>query len=242
MAKGTSLSQSEKDEFKALRELFAPEKSLATLDEFAKWLFATVATVATLGTGLGVAGFGDLVGDSKDRFAHAVLVAGVSLGFAALARAPLGSRFNPHSVLSMRQKLNRTLKLRYAALTVAALLFAAALVLAATAPLAGTREIKRGTTFVAYAVDAKGKMKASFAVRRAQPFSEVRLWLAGRGMGFGRAVAARGQADSQGNAQLEITAPLRRRARRVALRSSWVDRLGHEVVATTPLPKAAKRR
>ena len=130
-----ALSAEELADYKQLRSLVSPEKSLALLDDFAKWLFAIAAVVGTLGTGFGVSSANDLTGSGKRMFAWAVAAVGVSLALAALARLPLGIRVNRYSDVSLANHVSRVVRARGILLTAAALLFATGLVLAGCSPL-----------------------------------------------------------------------------------------------------------
>lgn len=113
----------------------SPEKSLALLDDFAKWLFVIAAVVGTLGTSFGVSDANDLTGSGKRMFAYAVACVGVSLALAALARLPLPIRVNRYSDVSLTTHVSRVVKVRGIVLFVAALLFALGVVLAGLSPL-----------------------------------------------------------------------------------------------------------
>jgi hypothetical protein len=132
---GEVLSAEEIADYAQLRNLVSPEKSLALLDDFAKWLFATAAVVGTLGASFGVSSANTLTGEGKRMFAYAVACIGVSLGLAALARLPLRIRVNRYSDVSLAARVATLTKRRGRLLFLAALLFAAALILAGLSPL-----------------------------------------------------------------------------------------------------------
>lgn len=113
----------------------APEKSLALLDDFAKWLFAVTAVVGTLGASFNVSGANNLSGTGKTLFAWAVVCVGGSLALAALARLPLGRHVNRYSDVSLAAHVAFVTKLRGGLLGGAAALFALALILAGLSPL-----------------------------------------------------------------------------------------------------------
>lgn len=133
---GTALSAEEIADYKQLRELVSPERSLAVIDDFAKWLFAAAAIVGTLGTGFGVSSANDLAGNGKRVLALAVALVGISLALAALVRLPLPITVNRYSDVDLASKVARLVKIRGVILGVAAVLFAIGLILAGLAPLA----------------------------------------------------------------------------------------------------------
>ena len=129
------LAPDELADYEQLRGLISPEKSLALLDDFAKWLFAIAAVVGTLGTSFGVSKANDLTGVGRTMFALAIASVGVSLALAALARLPMPRRVNRYSPPSMEAHIALATKLRFWLLLVAGLLFALALVLSGLSPL-----------------------------------------------------------------------------------------------------------
>ena len=129
------LAPDELADYEQLRGLISPEKSLALLDDFAKWLFAIAAVVGTLGTSFGVSKANDLTGVGRTMFALAIASVGVSLALAALALLPIPRRVNRYSPPSMEARIALATKLRFWLLLVAGLLFALALVLSGLSPL-----------------------------------------------------------------------------------------------------------
>ncbi len=132
---GESLSAEEIADYEQLRILVSPEKSLALLDDFAKWLFAAAALVGALGTSFGVSDANDLTGTGRWLFAYAVASVGVSLALAALARLPLPIRVNRYSDVSLASHVTRLTKWRGRLLFAGALFFALGLILAGLSPL-----------------------------------------------------------------------------------------------------------
>ena len=65
---GVLLSTEEVADYEQLRTLVSSGKSLALLDDFAKWLFVTAAVVGTLGASFGVTQGTDLTGTGKHMF------------------------------------------------------------------------------------------------------------------------------------------------------------------------------
>ena len=129
------LSEEELGDYAQLQSLVSPEKSLALLDDFAKWLFAIAAIVGTLGASFGVSGANNLADSGRTLFAWAVALVGMSLGLAALARLPLPIRVNRYSKVSLTRHVSHVVIARGVMLTFAAVLFAGGLVLAGLSPL-----------------------------------------------------------------------------------------------------------
>lgn len=130
------LGDDEIADYEQLRSLVSPEKSLALLDNFAKWLFVVAAAVGTLGASFGVSSANDLGGTGRRMFAWAVAAVGLSLALAAFARLPLPIRVNRYSDKSLASAVGLVVIVRGALLFVAAALFASGLVLAGLSPLA----------------------------------------------------------------------------------------------------------
>jgi hypothetical protein len=130
-----ALAPDELADYEELRGLISPEKSLALLDDFAKWLFVIAAVVGTLGTSFGISQANDLTGTGRKMFAWGVASVGVSLALAALARLPVPKRVNRYSPPSMEAHIAFAVRLRGWLLLAAGLLFALALVLAGLSPL-----------------------------------------------------------------------------------------------------------
>jgi hypothetical protein len=130
-----ALAPDELADYEQLRGLISPEKSLALLDDFAKWLFVIAAVVGTLGTSFGISKANDLTGTGRTMFAWAVALVGGSLALAVLARLPVPKRVNRYSPSSMQAHVVFATRLRGGLLLVAGLLLALALVLAGLSPL-----------------------------------------------------------------------------------------------------------
>ena len=122
-------------DYEQLRSLVSPERSLALLDDFAKWLFAIAAVVGTLGASFGVSDANNLAGSGRTLFSLSVAAVSLSLALAALARLPLPIRIDRYSDVSMASGVTLIVKVRGRLLAVAALLFALGLVLAGLSPL-----------------------------------------------------------------------------------------------------------
>jgi hypothetical protein len=132
---GVLLGADEIADYEQLRSIVSPEKSLAHLDEFAKWIFVAAAAVGTLGASFGASNANELDGTGKQMFAWAVALVGLSLVFAALARLPLPMRVNRYSDESLAANVRRITHARAGLLYVAVGLLASALILAGLSPL-----------------------------------------------------------------------------------------------------------
>jgi hypothetical protein len=171
---GVPVSAEEKSDLDALRTTFGGDASLKTLDAFAIWLFASAGTLGSLAAAGKVVGIADLGDRGRRYFSFSILLFGISLALAALARMPQPSRFNPYDALSMRMQLNRIVIIRSVVLGLAAVAFAAALALAGFAPLQGARAA-HGRPGFRYAVDSKGALSTSLVVADARPYSAVEV-------------------------------------------------------------------
>lgn len=234
--KGVPVSQDELNELTGLRSLFDPATSLKTLDDFALWLFASAGTLGALATAGRVVGVGDLTDRGKRYFTWAILLFGIALALAALARAPQPSRFNPHNVLSMRGQLHRILLLRYGALGLAALLFGAALLLAAFAPLQSTSSRQRAPTALTYSVQENGVVNGTLAVRHGKAFSVAQLTASTRPR-LQAVPLPKLSAELNGDGAASLTLRLSKTNgyRVVVLRGTWTTRDGGSKSATIRL-------
>lgn len=132
---GALLAPDEVADYEQLRSLISHEQSLALLDDFAKWLFASAAVVGALGTSLGVSGANQLDGTGKKVFALAVVLVAVSLALAAIARLPRRVQINRYSAEDMAANIGRLTTFRGRLLFWAAGCFVVGLILAGVAPL-----------------------------------------------------------------------------------------------------------
>jgi hypothetical protein len=137
---GTSrpASKEEAEDLAELRRVISPTETLSVLDEFARWLFASTATVGTVGAGIGLTGAADLDDGGRWLFAVAVACVAISLALACLARVPRRLDVNRYSRESLDSALSELAKRRGNLLYAAGILFAAALLLAGIAPLVQT--------------------------------------------------------------------------------------------------------
>ena len=130
------LQAEELEDYAQLRTLISPRVSLNLLDNFAKWLFTLTGSVGALGAGLGVTGANRLSDDGERVFATAIVLVSLALALAAVARLPLPVSGSRYSRVALDKALRRILWVRFALLTLAALLFAAGLALAGWAQVA----------------------------------------------------------------------------------------------------------
>jgi len=133
--KGTPVSPQEKTEIEKLQAIVDPSAGIARVQEHAKWIFASAATVASLAAGFSSEVVEDLESPGKVLFGFAVLSVGLSLVCAAWCVAPKWEHVNPSSLDSLRNALARQFRARRGGLLAASALFAAGLGLAAFAPL-----------------------------------------------------------------------------------------------------------
>jgi hypothetical protein len=134
--RGALVSPARSDRLAALQSFASPVEGLSRLESFAKWLFATIATVGTLGVAFSTTGFIEPQQLGKWFFALSVALVGVSLAFAAYSLAPKWVAANPNSIDSMENAITHSFARRRRPLGIAALTFAAALFLAGLTPIA----------------------------------------------------------------------------------------------------------
>lgn len=140
---GIPQSADEIEQFKKLRDLSNPTTQATAINEFAKWLFASVGTVTGLGLAFATPSVAKLADAALIMTGLAVLCLGASLSAATWVLATGLPEVNYESLSSMRQEWKRVLGAKRAYAKVAGLSFAAALVLAASAPLLSTGTFPR---------------------------------------------------------------------------------------------------
>jgi len=133
---GRPVSPAEQQQLTDLQGLFKPADAIKRVDEFAKWVFASIAVVGTLGAGLSNAAFQTLSGAGRVVLGAAILLVGASLFAATLALEPRWVHANLNSRDSMLAAVDVNLSKRRRPVQIAAALFALALVVSGSAPLA----------------------------------------------------------------------------------------------------------
>lgn len=230
--RGVPVSPEDVKDREAMRERLGPVKSLETLEAFAKWIFASVAVVGTLGTAFSLLDLGSLSDDAQTLFGIAVACAGISLALAALAVAPQRANYNRHSAESMRRVLAAGARRRFVILTFAAVFFAGALVVAALAPIISTSERREAHHGFVLSIDSKRRIDVGFDIGRGQPRSFATLAAkpvpAAKGRVQPRTIVA---LDGRGQAALRLKVRAGSKTRRVVVTATWVDRAGERVVS-----------
>src|SRR5918999_3399327 len=152
MSRGTPISAGQAESLQSLQSVFKPEVGLKRLEDFAKFIFASVAIVGTLGAAFSNAAFAELGPRGKLLFGLALVAVAISLGSAAMSLSPKWVVANPHNHASMEEAVAHAYRARRLPLQVAAWAFLIALGLAAGAPIVtGWLERKPPRTRMAYA-------------------------------------------------------------------------------------------
>ncbi len=201
------LSPDEVKQLQNLQALFDPATCFQRINDFAKWIFATIAVVGTLGAGLSNSTFSTLSPSGKVIFAIAVVLVGASLFAAVQAMEPQWVHANLSSRESMLAAVDANLLKRRRPLKWASYLFASALVMAALAPLASLVRPAAPTTLVAlgYEVTSEGKMTAQATASNLLPSSAVEFTITSGTTPAGMvAPIVRKVADDKGRASLSI--------------------------------------
>jgi hypothetical protein len=244
---GRPLSPAEQQQLSDLQALFRPADAMKRLDDFAKWIFTSIAVVGTLGAAFSNSAFGSLAGWGKVLFGLAILLVGVSLFASTLALEPKWVHANPSSRTSMLNAVNENLRRRRVPIQCAAILFGLALVAAATAPLASTfTGSKKPSVILGYELKADGKFTGILSATGLKPRTVAELRIEGGGdsrLSF--APSTRKPADAHGEVSLSIDLDNARDAgSELKLSSGWADspldqakeRLPHAQILSIPLP------
>jgi hypothetical protein len=169
------LTPDDLDELKALRQVFDYSASLKRLEDYGKWVFAAVASIATLGAGFSNVAFKTLNGPAKVIFVIAVIMAGVSLSSAALLLLPQWQAVNRWSRDSMRNALQMQFKNRRIYTGTAGLLLSSALVLAGIAPAVSALFPDCPAVSKLSYVSSKGNLEVTLSLARVAPDSDATL-------------------------------------------------------------------
>ena len=94
------------------RNAYGQTESLLRLENFSKWLFATAATVGTLGTALGANGFGELEDTGQYLFSAAVIALALSLACGTFALVPRVRKVKPNVIGSPQEAVRSVIRVR----------------------------------------------------------------------------------------------------------------------------------
>jgi hypothetical protein len=127
---GEKPSQLELDDLAALQKYFAPDASLAVVDDVAKWLVGLTGGLGVVAGSLGLKGGAGIASGATDK--AAIVLLSLSLVLAVAARIPFPIRqLQRTSLVNMHRIAHRRLMFRGSLVLTAALSFAAAVLLAA---------------------------------------------------------------------------------------------------------------
>lgn len=198
-----SAHQAQLAELDRLRAALSPEGGFKVVDDFARWLVASAALLASIGTAFGASGFGELHGLGKSLFSAAVVMLGISLALAVFSLRPRDFSYNPNDIDSMVQAVSAAIDHRARYVKLAGLGFAGALVLAALAwPLSTERHDPAGMSFT---LSESGVVAARLSVGDAAPKSPVQAWFAAKRVPRGLFMPrSRTFADEDGRASVTL--------------------------------------
>jgi hypothetical protein len=223
---GRPLSSAEQQQLTDLQALFKPADALKRVDDFAKWIFASIAVVGTLGAGLSNSAFGALNNGGKVLFGIAILLVGASLFASTLALEPEWVHANPSSRYSMLAAVNENLRKRRRPIRVAAVLFGLALVAAASAPLVSAfTGDKKPRLVLGYELKLDGKFTGLLTGTGLKPYTVLELRLeGGKGSKLWLAPSVRKSSDANGEASLSVDLDNAREAgSELRLTGGWGD-------------------
>ncbi|HEY6765125.1 MAG TPA: hypothetical protein VI386_10155 [Candidatus Sulfotelmatobacter sp.] len=208
----------------ALQTLFDPAGSLKRVDDFSKWIFASIGVVGSLGAAFSNSAFSSLALCGKDIFGVAVFLAGLSLFAATWTIEPQWVHANTASRESMLAAVDANLRARRRPLQIACGLFSLSLVVAALAPLVSLQCGKDGQVALAYDIKADGKMTGQATAAKLSAFVPIELTIQGTSLPQGGVVPRqRRVTDEKGQASLSIDLPNGRVGNDLKLVVSWAD-------------------
>ena len=165
--------------FTRYRELFLPAARLTFYDDFAKWIFTVAATVGTLGAAFSSTAFGKLAGLGALAYGVAIILVGLALALATVARSTDLPEANWQSLQDMLAKLQPAVRRKRIQIRVAGAFLGAAFAFAALAPMLTTtgapKEVKPSLPpqlGLAYTVNQE-ELRATLLQRTAKPNQQV---------------------------------------------------------------------
>ena len=206
---GRPVSDEELKQLADLQAIFKPAEALNRVDEFAKWIFSSVAVVGTLGVGFSAFAFPKLVGAGQVFMALAILLTGISLFSSVLALRPQWIPANLSSRTALINAVNLNLHRRRLPLQVAAALFGLSLVLAAAAPLVSVivRPLGPQHVMLAYEWKADGKLSGQLTGVGLEPYSPVEVGVETSSPVPVEQLRVRKIADATGKAEANVELP-----------------------------------
>lgn len=227
VVRGTAISASQGESLEALQSIFKPEAGLKRLEDFAKFIFASVAIVGTLGAAFSNAAFGELGPRGKLLFALALGAISASVASAAMSLSPKWVVANPHNHASMEEALARAYRARRLPLQVATVTFLMALLFASAAPIvSGWLERQPPLAQMTYAWTHSGELATHLVMTGLEPFSVVRARIRGRAVKAGPILLpqAMTMADRHGDASVALTLKrLTPGSSKMAFVATWSD-------------------
>jgi hypothetical protein len=219
------LSDAEVKQLQALQALFDPAASLKRVDDFSKWIFASISVIGTLGAAFSNSAFSSLAPCGKYVFAVAVLLTGVSLFAATMAIEPSWVHANPASREAMLAAVDANLRARRTPLRIAATLFALAVVTAALAPLVSLQCTTPGAVATGYEIKADGKISGQVTASRLDAFVPIELSIHATSVPQNTVIPRQRKiTDEKGQASLSIDLPAGKFSNDLTLVVNWADR------------------
>jgi len=213
-----------------MQGLFKPADSIKRVDDFAKWVFASIAVVGTLGTGLTTITIGTLPGPGKFILAIAIFLVGLSLLSATFAIEPQWVDVNLSDYDSMMMAFENNLSKRRLPIRVAAICFASALIVAATVPFSSAIFIKAEKQNISldYELKRENKFLLQLNAVSMTPHSPIELRVANKTNHEIELSSFRKTADSKGNVSgsLEISLPSASVVTNLKITVNWTDAPG----------------
>jgi hypothetical protein len=207
------LSDAEVKQLQSLQAVFDPAAAFKRIDDFAKWIFGSIAVVGTLGAGFSNSAFSNLGPCGKVLFAIAILLIGLSLYFVTRTLEPRWVHANTSSRESMLAAVDSNLRARKAPLLTAATLFATSIVFAAFAPLSSllcsaSKSPAEPRVQLGFEIKSDGKTTGQLSASGMKPFTPIELTFVTQTLSaLPLAPVAHKYADEHGQATLAADLP-----------------------------------
>ena len=168
------LGPDELKRFQALQDFFAVDPTAKRIEDFGKWVFTAVATVATLGTGYSLYGYQTLTDTAKLVYAVAMICVGLSLACAVKVLTPEFLKINLNSLQSFDSEFSRSIKSRRAGTIAAGFFLALAFVVAGFVPVSSVFFPTPPGSSLSYSYDGK-QLTIKLTLKDLNPGSEGRF-------------------------------------------------------------------
>ncbi len=231
---GTPVPVDEVKRWTAWRDHVDPPKAIERLNTYATWVWGTTTAVATVATGLGIAGVMNVRSwVAATVIAFAVLALCVALIASAASLAPQWVTVNPNSPEDLERAFGEQFTARRHYLGTATRYLAGALALASAVPLVSAIEVRKprppAATRLSYVWKDGPALEAHYVAKGLRPRTAVGLDADGLADSAGarfHIVGARGITDDSGHVDLSLAISAKLVGTEVFQRAKYVTLTG----------------